>query len=110
MRARTAFVALLILTACRNRHEPGAAAPGPPPLLAPSSSDDRDERNNLASLADGGCIVERTGEAYLRVSAMNLIDGNPDSYWLPPPPDLPQSIPTPLPPPAPPHSTALPPH
>jgi len=92
MRARTAFVALLLMAACQDRHESGASTTGPPPQLLPASSDDRDERNNLASLANGACIVERTGEAYLRVSAMNVIDGNPDSYWLPPPHDLPQSI------------------
>lgn len=91
---RAALAALLLLTACRRTHEPASLnrASTASPLLTESSSDDRDERHNLASLANGACLAERTGEAYLAVSAMNLIDGNPDSYWLGPPHDMPQSV------------------
>jgi hypothetical protein len=80
--------------AARETPKPEAAKPAE---LKPSSGDDREERNNLASLADGACVVERTGEAYLGASALNLIDGNPDSQWLAPPHDMPQSATVALP-------------
>jgi hypothetical protein len=93
-----ALAALLLLTACPGKQESASSKPAAaaPPIVA-TSSDDRDERHNLASLANGGCVVNRTGEAYLSVSAISVIDGNPDSYWSPPPHDLPQSITVALP-------------
>jgi F5/8 type C domain len=98
MRYRAALAAFLLLTACPGKQEHAISKPAETaPPVTPTSSDDRDERNNLASLANGACVVERTGEAYLPVSALNLIDGNPDSYWSPPPHDLPQSITVALP-------------
>jgi hypothetical protein len=81
---------LLLLTACPSR-EPAKPAKLAPVKLEPSSSDDRDERKNLAGLANGATVIDRTGEAYLAVTPVNLIDGNPDSYWMAPPQDMPQS-------------------
>jgi len=58
----------------------------------PSSRDDSAERTSLASLANGACLIERTAEDNLGVSALNAIDGNPDSGWMGPAQDLPQSL------------------
>src|SRR5262249_33912754 len=58
----------------------------------PSSSDDSVERTSLATLANGAVLADRTGEAFLEASAINLIDGNPDSVWMAPPNDMPQSV------------------
>jgi hypothetical protein len=97
IRRRAALAAFVLLCACPGKHEPAAPKEAEAPPITRSASDDRDERHNLASLPNGACVVERTGEAYLLVSAMNLIDGNPDTYWSPPPHDLPQSITVALP-------------
>ncbi len=58
----------------------------------PTSGDDHDERTSLATLASGACLIDRTAEDKLDVSALNAIDGNPDSGWIGPAHDLPQSI------------------
>jgi hypothetical protein len=58
----------------------------------PTSGDDNVERTSLASLANGACLIDRTGEDYLRVSALSAIDGNSDSGWIGPAQDLPQSL------------------
>jgi len=94
------LLALVLLAACPAAREPAQPAqPAQPPQateavpeLQPSSSDDSEERNSLASLANGATVIERTGEGYLAVSAVNVIDGNPDGFWLAPPGDLPQSV------------------
>lgn len=85
------LLAGLLLAACPAAHEPAAPAQAAPELQ-PSSSDDREERNSLASLANGATVIDRTGEAYLALSAVNVIDGNPEGVWLAPPGDLPQSV------------------
>ncbi len=97
IRRWAAFAAFVLLSACPGKHEAATSKQAEAPPITRSASDDRDERDNLAALPNGGCVVERTGEAYLLVSAMNLIDTNPDTYWSPPPHDLPQSITVALP-------------
>jgi hypothetical protein len=92
MRRGAALVALsVVLTACPAREPAKPAAPAPV-KLEPSSSDDREERKSLAGLVNGATVLERTGEAYLAVTPVNVIDGNPDSYWMAPPKDMPQSV------------------
>lgn len=93
----TLFAALLLLSACPSSHEPATKSTAPPPAQKrpeemPSSSDDSVERTSLATLANGAVLIDRTGESYLELSALNLIDGNPDSLWLAPPHDMPQSV------------------
>lgn len=92
----TLFAALLLLSACPSRPvTPSKSASAPHvqkrPEEMPSSSDDSVERTSLATLANGAVLVDRTGESFLELSALNLIDGNPDSFWLAPPQDMPQS-------------------
>jgi len=55
----------------------------------PTSGDDTAERTSLGSLASGACVIDRTGEDTLGVSALSAIDGNPDSGWVGPAQDLP---------------------
>jgi hypothetical protein len=50
------------------------------------------EQNNLLDITRGAALVSRTGEAALPVSAINVIDGNPDTFWTPPAHDYPQSM------------------
>jgi hypothetical protein len=50
------------------------------------------ERSSLLDVARGATIVSRTGESTLLNSAMNTIDGEIATFWIPPPHDYPQSI------------------
>jgi len=59
---------------------------------APGVVDDAPERGSLTNLARGATIISRTGESYLAASAMEVIDGDPGSFWVSPPRDFPQSI------------------
>lgn len=86
---RALAVLLLVVTFC------GACAkkpaPPPPPLDADKPLDDTPERRSLVNLAHGSCVVSRSGEAYLDLSAMRAADGDPGSFWATPPHDVPQS-------------------
>jgi len=86
---RRVFVALLLIASC-SRSEPQRAAPAGLPSKLPT--DVINERSSLLDVARGATIVSRTGEALLTTSAMNTIDGEIGTFWLPPPPDYPQSI------------------
>jgi len=86
--------AALLLSACpKSRHAapPPHAEPSRPEEM-PTSGDDTAERTSLGSLASGACVIDRTGEDTLGVSALSAIDGNPDSGWVGPAQDLPQSL------------------
>jgi hypothetical protein len=88
-RRAPAALLLLLLFDCHRAIEAPQTATS---IAAPAPAADANEHENLASLANGGAVVDRTGEAYLDVSAVNLIDSNPQTYWLNPPHDLPQSV------------------
>jgi hypothetical protein len=88
-RRAPAALFLLLLFDCHRAIEAPQTATS---IAAPAPAADANEHENLASLANGGAVVDRTGEAYLDVSAVNLIDSNPQTYWLNPPHDLPQSV------------------
>ena len=96
-RRAPAALLLLLFLGCHRAIEAPATATS---VAAPAPPADANEHDNLASLANGGAVVDRTGEAYLDVSAVNLIDSNPQTYWLNPPHDLPQSVTIALPAPA----------
>lgn len=50
------------------------------------------ERTSILSLARGATVTFRTGEILLDNSALRAIDGDPMSFWIGPPNDLPQSM------------------
>lgn len=86
---RCVATALLLLVNCaKPEPAPDAARPGhgklPTDLVA--------EQTNLLDMTRGATLVSRTGEAALPVSAINVIDGNPDTFWTPPAHDYPQSM------------------
>jgi hypothetical protein len=86
---RTAFLAACLFVACTREAPPQKSAA---PASAETRVDDSAERTNLIDLANGTTVIGRTGEALLEYSALRTIDGDPESTWLPPPHDLPQSI------------------
>lgn len=85
------FFLLLLLAACAK--ESPLQHPGPPrkPISLPPASD-AEERGSVINFGRGSCVVSRTGEALLSVSSLAAIDGDPTSYWMNPPGDLPQSM------------------
>lgn len=91
-RARAALAAALLAVACAKER------PAPPlpknvvKLGGNPITDDTAERNDLASLVNGGTVIDRSGETMLEFAAVNAIDSDPDSQWTNPPHDLPQSI------------------
>ncbi|HEY6844193.1 MAG TPA: discoidin domain-containing protein [Thermoanaerobaculia bacterium] len=50
------------------------------------------ERTNLLQLAHGATVVSRTGELLLQTAALHAVDGDPATFWMNPPGDLPQSM------------------
>lgn len=58
---------------------------------------DVDERTSLLDLAHGATVISRTGELLLQTSALNAIDGDPGTFWMNPPGDLPQAMTVALP-------------
>ena len=44
------------------------------------------------TLTRGAVVTDRTGELFLDASAIRAIDGDPGSFWMSPPADLPQTI------------------
>jgi F5/8 type C domain len=92
---RLLLAAALAFAACRQ--EP--VVPDAPPkaqdirqLVKHIAASDAPERESLTNIARGATILSRTGESLLLASAAQLIDGDPASYWMSPPRDLPQSI------------------
>jgi len=85
------IVGLLLLAACAN--DSPAPPPGPPhkPISIPPPSD-AEERSSVLNVGRGATVVSRTGEALLDTSALAAIDGDPQTAWMNPPGDLPQSV------------------
>ncbi len=83
---RALFLAFALLAACRRETPRPPAAPKIPVV------NESDERGSVTNIVRGTTIVSRTGEALFETSAADVIDGDPGSYWLNPPRDLPQSI------------------
>ncbi len=84
------YVAALVLAAsigCAKEQAPTRAG-----SAEEQSVDDSAERASLLDLAHGATVTDRTGEAMLEVSALRAIDGDPASFWMTPPHDLPQSM------------------
>jgi hypothetical protein len=88
------FLAATLLVAChRQPVEKPPAKPEPGTLAAMDlPPDDTEERSNLLNIAHGASIVSRTGETTLENSAVQAIDGDPDSAWLSPPYDPDQTF------------------
>jgi hypothetical protein len=85
---RFLVLAFVALAACRREAPPRQQ----PAAEAGAATRDDDERASLTNIARGATIVSRTGEAFLGVAADAVIDGDPTTFWLNPPRDLPQSI------------------
>ncbi|HEX9492348.1 MAG TPA: discoidin domain-containing protein [Thermoanaerobaculia bacterium] len=79
---------VLLAAACAKRELPPPAVASSPPVDVTDAA----ERVSLLDMAHGATVVSRTGEALLEVSALHAIDGDPGSYWMSPPQDLPQSM------------------
>lgn len=86
---RAAAILLLVAGACR-RHPAETAAPPPPQRAIRPAGDDTTERDNLLNYARGAVVVGRSGEFALWASALQAIDGDPDTCWFPPPHDVQQ--------------------
>lgn len=80
---RRLAIALLLIAAC---------APEKPAPEAPQSPTDAAERLSLMEITRGATVVARTGEVMLDFSPVRTIDGDPGSFWMNPPGDLPQSM------------------
>jgi hypothetical protein len=83
------LLALLLIASC-SKPAPRRAEPAGLPSKLPT--DIVNERSSLLDVTRGATIVSRSGEALLTTSAMNTIDGEIGTFWLPPPHDYPQSI------------------
>jgi hypothetical protein len=80
-------IIVLIFAACAQE----TPAPEPPAHVAAAVTDDA-ERTSILELARGATVIDRTGEVLLDFSAARAIDGEPGSFWMNPPHDLPQSM------------------
>jgi hypothetical protein len=47
---------------------------------------------DVLQLAHGATVISRTGELLLQTSALHAVDGDPGTFWMNPPGDLPQSM------------------
>lgn len=81
-------IVLLIFAACAQE-KPAAEAPSP---LAQAPPNDATERESLLEMLHGATVTTRTGEVLLDFSVLRVIDGDPGSFWMNPPGDLPQSF------------------
>lgn len=95
MRRATALLMLAAFASCA-KPTPQASAPRPNGAkfhkLDEGPPDDAADRLSIVSLARGASVVSRTGELLLENSAIRAIDGDPMSFWMGPPRDLPQSM------------------
>ena len=78
-------IALLLISACAQEKPAPEAA-------QPSAPTDAAERTSLLEITRGTTVVSRTGEVMLDFSPLRAIDGDPNSFWMNPPGDLPQSM------------------
>lgn len=89
-------VAIAVAASCAKEPPPQPAQKGKRPgktrSLAEKGPDDSADRVSIINIARGTTVVSRTGEAILETSAIRAIDGDPISYWMSPPRDLPQSM------------------
>ena len=93
MRARlVAAILVAALAACGQHEQVREQIPFNPLPLDNRPLNESDERSSIIGLARGTTIVARSGEAFGPVSAMNALDGDPSSFWMTPPHDLPQWI------------------
>jgi len=80
-------IIFVILAACAPE-KPAAE----PPAHVAAAANDAAERSSVLELARGASVVDRTGEVLLDFSGVRIIDGEPGSFWMNPPHDLPQSM------------------
>ncbi len=85
MKGLLSALAAVVVLACARHVEPAATVADKPP-------DDSAERSSLLELAHGATVTARTGEVMLEISALGAVDGDPGSFWMTPPNDLPQSM------------------
>jgi hypothetical protein len=84
-----AFAAML---ACSKPVEEQQAPAHEPEPIAPPVEQVAAESGNLLNMARGATVVSRTGEVALKSSAVQAIDGDPDTAWISPPLDTRQSL------------------
>jgi hypothetical protein len=77
-------IALLLIAACTQEQ--------PAPELPSTAPTDAAERTSILDITRGTTVVDRTGEVMLDYSPLRAIDGEPGSFWMNPPGDLPQSM------------------
>jgi len=86
------LLSLIVAAACAKPSSPTAPAP-----KTAAADPDAAERVSLLDMAHGATVVSRTGEMMLELSALRAVDGDPGSFWMNPPHDLPQSMTVALP-------------
>ena len=84
-------LAATLIAGCARQEPTKAEAEGEKP------ADDSAERSSLLELAQGSAVIARSGEVMLELSPLSAIDGDPSSFWMNPPGDLPQSMTVALP-------------
>src|SRR2546430_13001545 len=86
------LLALLLMSGYAKQELAPPSRPRPKSALSfeTKAPDDTPERQSLLDLSRGATVVSRTGESMLQFSALQAIDGDPGSWWAPPPRDLPQ--------------------
>lgn len=87
----TAAILLLVAGAC-SRHSAETSTPSRPRQSIRAADDDTTERDNLLNYARGAVVIARSGEFALWASALQAIDGDPDSCWFSPPHDARQWV------------------
>ena len=81
---RRLAISLLLIAACAQEK--------PAPEPQPTAPSDAAERTSILDITRGTTVVDRTGEVMLDYSPLRAIDGEPGSFWMNPPGDLPQSM------------------
>lgn len=81
-RASIALTLILVLPGCERS----------PEALEKGTTILRDADPNLLTILNGATIVDRTGEASLRLSALHAIDADHSTVWATPPDDLEQTV------------------
>jgi hypothetical protein len=90
---RALVLLLLVLAAgCAKKTQSASRTRGALKPVNMQAPDDAQERTSIVSLTRGAVVVHRTGELLLDAAALRAIDGDPTSYWMAPPNDLPQSM------------------